>query len=215
MNAFESLRHVDRPVDPSRAFTEHLRAELTAVLSPTIDLPERNISMNDPTDPSNVAANDPPADAATSSATLVPYLAIAGAAQAIEWYSEVLGARETVRYTGDDGLIGHAQLSIGGAAIMLSDEYPDYDAVAPTTLGGTAVTMNLNVNDVDEVWRRAIARGADGRRPPADQPYGDRSCTFVDPFGHRWMVQTTISNPTIAEIGDAMDGFTVTEPERD
>lgn len=204
MNAFDSLRHIDQPATPSRSFTEHLRTQVAAALSPTIDLPERNPMTTTPT------TADPTAD---TTARLVPYLAIAGAARAIDWYAEVFGARETVRYTGDDGLIGHAQLDIGGAEVMLSDEYPDFDAIAPTTLGGTAVTLNLNVTDVDDVWSKAVAGGADGRRPPTDQPYGDRSCTFVDPFGHRWMVQTTIGHPTTAEIDDAMEGFTVTEAD--
>ena len=101
-------------------------------------------------------------------------------------------------------------LRIGGAELFLSDEYPDYDAVSPTTLGGTTVSLHLVVPDVDAVYERAVAQGARGDRPPADQPYGDRSSTIVDPFGHRWMISTPIANPTAAEINDAMSNFTVT-----
>ncbi len=66
-----------------------------------------------------------------------------------------------------------------------------------------------NVDDVDAVWARAIEHGADGERPPTDQPYGERSCTFRDPSGHRWSVQTTIATPTPDEIAEAMEGYTV------
>lgn len=206
MSAFESLRQPDRAVDPDRRFAEQLRARIAAELAPTIELPERNTDMNTITTDTSTDV------AAASAATLVPYLAIAGADRAIAWYADVFGARETTRYVADDGRIGHAEVEIGGARIMLSDEYPDFDAVAPTSVGATSVTMNLNVSDVDAVWAKAVDGGADGKRPPEDQPYGERSCTFVDPFGHRWMVQTTVAHPSPAEVDDAMEGFTVVTP---
>jgi PhnB protein len=96
---------------------------------------------------------------------------------------------------------------------MLSDEYPDFDAVSPRTLGGTPVALHLVVPDVDATWVVAIEHGAVGRRPPEDQPYGDRAATFIDPFGHRWMVSTPIGTPTAREIDDASDGFTVITPD--
>jgi PhnB protein len=144
---------------------------------------------------------------------LVPYIAVRGAAAAIDWYRRVFGAREEVRYTGDDGSIGHAQLTIGGAALMLSDEYLEYGAASPEHLGGSSVALHLDVPDVDAVFARAVAAGATVRREPADQPYGERSCQFVDPWGHRWMVQTTVATPTVDEINASMDGFTVTVPD--
>jgi predicted enzyme related to lactoylglutathione lyase len=77
-------------------------------------------------------------------------------------------------------------------------------------LGGTSFSLNLGVDDVDSVWARAIEHGADGERPPSDEPYGERRCTFRDPSGHRWSVQTPIATPTPEEITAAMGGtFTV------
>ena len=146
---------------------------------------------------------------ATATASLVPYVCVSDSAAAIDWYVAVFDAVETVRYVGDDGRIGHAEVSIGSARLMLSDEYPEIGVVGPQTLGGTPLTLNLNVDDVDAVWARAIEHGADGERPPTDQPYGERSCTFRDPSGHRWSVQTTISRPTPDEIAEAMAGYTV------
>ena len=124
---------------------------------------------------------------ATAAASLVPYVCVSDSAAAIDWYVAVFDAVETVRYVGDDGRIGHAEVSIGSARLMLSDEYPEIGVVGPQTLGGTPFTLNLNVDDVDAVWARAIEHGADGERPPTDQPYGERSCTFRDPSGHRWI----------------------------
>ena len=146
---------------------------------------------------------------ATAAASLVPYVCVSDSAAAIDWYVAVFDAVETVRYVGDDGRIGHAEVSIGSARLMLSDEYPEIGVVGPQTLGGTPFTLNLNVGDVDAVWARAIEHGANGERPPTDQPYGERSCTFRDPSGHRWSVQTTISRPTPDEVAEAMEGYTV------
>ena len=209
MSAFESLRQGDHPVTPDPRFTRRLRGQLEAALSPAamtpVELPERSTTMTTTTAPST-----------TRTATLTAYLAVTDAARAIDWYVDVFGGRETVRYTDEaDGRIGHAEIEFGGVTLMLSDEYPDYDAVAPTTLGGSPVALHVDVPDVDAVWARAIAGGADGRRPPEDRPYGERSGSFVDPFGHRWMVATTIATPTVEEIDAASEGFSVTAPPPD
>jgi uncharacterized glyoxalase superfamily protein PhnB len=213
VNAFEQLRRTDtgEPITPDATFAARLRARITEALGtidadvPTVQLPERTPTMTSTTSSTERAQ----AGSSTATATLVPYLSVSDAAAAIDWYVTVLGAVETVRYIGDDGRIGHAEISIGDARLMLADEYPEIGVVGPGTLGGTSFSLNLNVDDVDSVWARAIEHGADGERPPADYPYGERSCTFRDPSGHRWSVQTTIATPTPDEIGDAMEGYTV------
>ena len=91
-----------------------------------------------------------------------------------------------------DGRIGHAELLIGASRIMLSDEYPDFGAISPDTLGGTAVTFHLATSTVDADVDRAVAAGAILLRAPADQSFGERTATLLDPFGHRWMVSQTI-----------------------
>lgn len=208
MDAFESLRAPVLPADPDRRFVERLHADLVAALSPTIDLPDRSHVM-----PTTTVSDSDTETATDNAVTLMPYLAVRGAADAIAWYVGVFDARETVRYTGDDGRIGHAELTIGDVGLALSDEYPDFGAVSPATLGGTSVALNLTVPDVDAVFARAVAAGADVQREPTDQPYGYRAAAFFDPWGHRWMVSSAIGEPTVEEIDAAMDGFTVTEPD--
>ena len=210
MNAFDSLRQTDEPVEPDRRFAADLRARLTAALTPTIDLPdrtERTIMSNSETAPASTGAT------AAAPADVVAYLAVQGAARAIDWYTDVFGATEATRYVGDDDRIGHAELRINGGRIFLSDEYPEIGVTAPPTIGGSATALVANVPDVDAVHAAAVAAGATSLRPPEDQPYGDRSATIVDPFGHRWMVQTTVAQPTAAEIDEAMEGYTVTHSD--
>ena len=141
--------------------------------------------------------------------SIIPYLCVAGASAAIDWYASVFGATEDIRYVGDDGLIGHAEILIGGSRLMLSDPYPDFGVDAPVVGALASVTMSLDVADVDAVVAAADAAGATVVRVPEDQPYGDRAATIIDPFGHRWMLHTTIATPTTAEINESMEGFTV------
>ncbi|MEP6660660.1 MAG: VOC family protein [Acidimicrobiales bacterium] len=120
--------------------------------------------------------------------TVSPGLSIDGAAAAIEFYVKVLGATERMRFDAPDGRIGHAELQIGDSVIMLSDEYPEMGFRSPKAIGGTPVTMNVYVDNVDAVFARALAEGATSLRPVENQFYGDRSGAFEDPFGHRWNV---------------------------
>jgi PhnB protein len=109
---------------------------------------------------------------------IAPYLSIDGAAKAIEFYCSVLGATERGRMNGPDGKVGHAELQVGD----------------PKTLGGTPVTVMVYVEDVDDVFARAIAGGAKEVAAVQDQFYGDRSGQFEDPFGHRWSVASHVED---------------------
>lgn len=86
-----------------------------------------------------------------------------------------------------DGRIGHAELDLDGAYLMLADEFPEVGVAAPQPGAGAPVTLHLEVADVDLVVRRAVAVDARLERPPADYPYG-RNGVVRDPFGHRWLV---------------------------
>ena len=125
---------------------------------------------------------------------VTPYLSVDGAGAAIDFYTTVLGATERVRMPAPDGKVGHAELMIGDSVIMLADEFPDMGAPSPRSLGGTPVTMNIYVEDVDAVYERAMQAGAKALGPVQDQFYGDRSGQFEDPFGHRWNVATYVED---------------------
>jgi PhnB protein len=128
-----------------------------------------------------------------------PYLSVDGATKAIEFYVNVLGAKQRGVMQGPDGKVGHAELAIGESLIMLSDPFPE-GAPDPKALGGTAVTVMVYVEDVDEVFARALAAGAQEIEPVSDKFYGDRSGQFVDPFGHRWNIASHIEDVTPEEM---------------
>jgi PhnB protein len=133
---------------------------------------------------------------------VVPYLCVDGASAAIAFYRTVFGATERMRMTEPDGRIGHAELEVGTAVIMLSDEFPDLGIRAPATIGGTPVTLTLYVENVDEVFARAVAAGVTVLRPLKNQFYGDRTATFEDPLGHRWSIATHIEDVSAAEMAE-------------
>lgn len=130
-----------------------------------------------------------------------PYLCCRDAAAALAFYERAFGAVETMRLAEPgSGRVGHAEMKIGRATIMLSDEYPDFGVVSPPSIGGSAVTIHLYVDDVDAWHRRAVDAGATSQRPPADQFYGDRTVNLVDPFGHRWMLATRVEEVSAEEM---------------
>jgi len=134
----------------------------------------------------------------------IPYLIVRGAAKAIDFYKEVFGATEMMRFPAPDGRIGHAELKIGNALFMIADEYPELGHRDPRDVGGTPVSIMVYVPDVDSLVRKAQMRGATMRRPLADQFYGDRSCTLEDPFGHVWHFATHKEDVSFEEMGRRM-----------
>jgi len=138
-----------------------------------------------------------------------PYLSIKGAADAIEFYKKAFSATETMRIAGPDGRIGHAEIKIGKAKLMLADEHPEIGFLSPRTLGGSPVTIHIYVEDVDALAASAEAAGAKVRRPVADQFYGDRTVSFEDPFGHVWHFAThkeDVSNEEMQKRAAAAGG---------
>jgi PhnB protein len=121
---------------------------------------------------------------------VTPYLCVRDAARAIDFYKLALGAVEVVRLAGPSGKVGHAELRIGRAPLMLSDEFPETGVRSPQTLGGAPVSLQLYTEDADALFARAVAAGAKVLRPVADQFYGDRGGKLEDPFGHVWWIAT-------------------------
>jgi PhnB protein len=125
---------------------------------------------------------------------VMPYLIVDGANGAIEFYGTVFGASERMRMDGPDGRVGHAELQIGDAVIMLADENPGMDIEGPRSVGGTPVTIHVYVEDADATFKRAVQGGAKPLRAVEERFYGDRSGQFEDPYGHRWNVATHIED---------------------
>jgi len=127
--------------------------------------------------------------------TVTPYLAINGAAQAIEWYKEAFGAKELTRQTTPDGKIIHARVKIGDSIVMMSDIFPGSRHKDPRDLGAASVTLHIYAENVDAVWKRAIDAGAKVDSPLDNMFWGERYGQLTDPFGHSWSLSMQIAMP--------------------
>jgi PhnB protein len=137
--------------------------------------------------------------------TVTPYLVVRNAAQAIGFYTEAFGAKQTVRMDGPNGKVMHAEIRIGDSVIMIGDENPQRGSTSPETLNGSAVRLMLYCENVDQAFERAVQVGAKALSPPADLFWGDRIGYLVDPFGHKWALQQHVRDLSPEEMRKAQE----------
>jgi PhnB protein len=140
--------------------------------------------------------------------TVTPYMTIKDAASAIEFYKEAFGATEIFRWSDPYGRVRHAEVVIGDSPIMLTDEAPEFGMNGPQSLGGSPVHVFLYVEDVDELFGRAIAAGAKELMPVENSEDGDRRGGVTDPFGHVWYIGTHIEGISREELQKRYDATT-------
>ncbi len=139
--------------------------------------------------------------------SITPYLIVNNAANAIDFYKKIFGAKEVMRMQQPGGKVAHAELKVGDAKFMLADEHPEMNAHSPQAYGGSPVSIHLYVKDVDTIFARAISAGAKLIRPVDNMFYGDRCGTLEDPYGHKWHVSTHIEDVTPAKMKKRMMEF--------
>lgn len=138
---------------------------------------------------------------------VLPYIRVRGAEHAIAFYAAAFGAEEIFRLTEPGGRIGHAEMRIGPAKILLSDEYPEFGIGGPESVGGTTFSIHLHVDDVDTLFARAVAAGAAVVRPLQNEFYGERGGTLRDPFGHEWLLGQQIEVVSVDEMQRRFDAL--------
>jgi PhnB protein len=134
---------------------------------------------------------------------VTPYLYLDGTAKAIDWYGKVFGAKERMRMPGPGGTIMHAEIEIGDSVIMMADNADN----SPKKVGSVTSSLMLYVDNVDEVFKRAIDAGAKQLQPVEDKFYGDRSGMLADPFGQEWSLGTHIEDVSEAEMSKRMQAM--------
>jgi predicted enzyme related to lactoylglutathione lyase len=171
---FTALRAADEPVQPDPGFAAGLRARL-----------ERALNLPKGVTPVTTMTETQPQAAVRGTGSAVPYLAVADARTALDWYVEVFGATVVGEpIVMPDGRIGHSELALAGGMIYLADAHPEIGVTAPRP-DESPVSLMLPVDDADTIRARAVAAGATGDREPYDG-HGQRNAWIVDPFGHRW-----------------------------
>ena len=135
----------------------------------------------------------PPPDALPR---ITPHLVVKDASAALGVYEKALGAKELYRTVGHDGRILFSEMLLHDSRFFVVDEFPEQGALSPRTLGGTAVTLHLYVDDVDAAFARATAAGMTAVMPPANFFWGERYAQVKDPSGHQWAFARRVEDLT-------------------
>lgn len=186
---FDSLYEPGTPVAPPAEFAARLRLALTQEVFSGGTMSQSTLEQHE--------AAWPP--------SLTPYIVVSDARAALAWYTEVLGGRVRGEvHENADGTIGHAEIGLGDAVLMLaepSELWPDVPVRAPQAPSTFSHSLHLQVEDVDATVATARRRAATVEREPVDEPYG-RAAVIVDPFGHRWMLLRPPGRATRLRQGD-------------
>lgn len=124
--------------------------------------------------------------------SVTPILVVADADALIAFLTQVFDAKEHQLARRPDGKVWHADLTIDGAHVMISEAAGPFEAL------GAAV--NVYVRDVDETFRRAVAAGASAIMEPSDRFYGDRNAVVKDGTGIVWSLATHIEDVPDEEL---------------
>ena len=131
--------------------------------------------------------------------TVTPYLIVEGAPKLIDFLKQGFGAKETFSMPGPDGKIGHAEVKIGNSMVMLADANPRWKP--------TKTMLYLYVEDVDAVYKKAVAAGGKSVMEPTNQFYGDRSAGVEDAFGNHWGIATHVEDVPMDELERRAQAF--------
>lgn len=138
---------------------------------------------------------------------VIPHLVVSDAAGAIDFYVKAFGATEMGRVPGPDGRLVHAAVQINGSPVYLNDDFPEAcggKSMTPQALGGSPVTIHLEVDDVDARFQRAVDAGATVIMPLDDQFWGARYGCLADPYGQQWSMGQQVREVSPEEIAAAM-----------
>lgn len=183
-DTFDRLARPIEPAAPPARFAQDLRARLLRAATPLVDLGAGPDAADHLTTTTRSTAMNP-------TQTITPYLCVADATAALDWYRA--NFRATVsNIIPWEGRIGHSELEFGGAVFYLSDEAPALGVIAPAN-GGWGATCVVLVADVDAFVARAVEGGATLQRP-IEEAHGTRNGWLIDPFGHRWNVGTPLAD---------------------
>ncbi len=201
---------VDRGIEPLARIAAELRNLPNARFKARLKSELSNAKSEGRNRMSTVAepVAEPVAAVRTSAA---PRLAFLDPAKAIEFYKKALGAKEVFRFE-VGGEIPHAEIKIGDSSINVTGEWPEGGRFSAETLGGSPVSIVINVPDVDAFAKHAAAAGMKIIIPPKNQFYGHRDVTMTDPFGYTWGAYSVTEEMSVDEMHRRMKGM-MTGPE--
>ena len=125
------------------------------------------------------------------------------AGAAVAWYTRAFGAEEESRVTLPGGKVLTVVLRLGDSRVHVASEFPEFGILSPLAIGGSATTLQIDTDDADALWARAVEAGAQVHHELADQFWGERHGQLVDPFGHRWNIAQHLRSVSDEELAAA------------
>jgi PhnB protein len=132
--------------------------------------------------------------------SISPHIVVPDADAAADWYVRAFGAVERSRVPLPDGKVMTVELSFGDSLVHVASEFPEFGILSPAAIGGTATVLQIEVDDADAAWKRAVDAGAEVLHELADQFWGERQGQLTDPFGHRWNIAQRLREVPHEEI---------------
>lgn len=120
---------------------------------------------------------------------IYPALRYSDARAAIDWLGEAFGFTEKEVHAGEGDAIAHAELQCpGGGIVMLSSEPEGGDPLWGERKGKG--WLYAATDEVDALYERAVAAGAEVVMGLTDTDYGSRDFSVRDPEGNHWSFGT-------------------------
>ena len=126
--------------------------------------------------------------AGTPNVTFYPSLLYRDAEAAMSWLEGTLGFKRREDHRDEEGNVQHAELSLGPAIVMLGSAGVGREPFRSLPAAGSLIYCAID--DVDALYERARAAGADVPLEPMDTDYGSRDFTVRDPEGNLWAFGT-------------------------
>lgn len=132
--------------------------------------------------------------------TITPHLSVRDAAKAIEFYQQAFRAKLTFLHKWPNGKVMHATLKLGDSRFQLAEAAALAEAAEPRAPVEYPVVLNICVENVDELFNRAVAAGARVTAPLENQFWGARYGQIIDPFGHMWAIFSHVEDVSPEEL---------------
>lgn len=124
------------------------------------------------------------ADTIETYRTVTPYLLVPDGDAEIQFLTSAFGAAAGICERTPSGAVMHAEFKIGDSLVMLGQANEQWKALK--------ASLYLWVENVDEVYAKALAGGATSLAAPEDKPYGHRNAGVIDPAGITWWIGSPV-----------------------
>jgi PhnB protein len=124
--------------------------------------------------------------------TVTPWIIVRGAADFLDFATRTLGATEIARLVQEDGSVGHAELEVGDAVVMVFDSAEDWP--------DTPAYLRLYVEDAQSAYDRMLEAGCEPVTEPTLLAWGDKVGRAADPWGNIWWVQEQVEQVGEEEV---------------